>query len=707
MDPDGPDPAGSKPADPDPADLRDVVLVGHTGAGKTALVQALVAATGTGSPTSEVGRSASVTVTPVEFAGTRINLVDTPGHPDFVGGLRAGLSTADAAVFVVSAADGLDGATALLWDECAAAGLPRAVVVTHLDRPRADFEESVAVCRRVLGDGVVPLYLPLHDETPAGDDVVVALIGLLSMRLFHYLPAGRQVLDADPEHHRLVETHRADLVETIVQESEDDALLGRYLAGEPVSPDVLSRELERAVARGGCHPVLPVATASGVGIVELLELLVGGFPAPTDRPLPPVTTPDGHPREPLGCDPAGPLVAQVVRTTTDPTAGRLSLLRVFSGILRPESPVGLGRGGAHRTSRPAARPVPVPHRRCVAGDFCVVTGLAQAEVGDTLSDLGAPLLIDPWDLPEPLLPVAIRVAGPPPGADRVDPDHARLAAALARLCADDRTMRTERDGRTGQLVLWATGETQVAVLLAALSELYGAEVTGEPVRLSLQETFAAPGSGWARLPDPVGHLAAGAGSESTQVGVEVEVEPLPPGAGIEFVDRTGGEVPASYVAAAERGARARAGQGLRGGHPLTDVRVTLTAGPRRPTGSDETAVGAAAGLALEDAAAVGLRLLEPVDAVEVTVDDEYLDAVLTDLSVRRGRVTGTEQPGTGRSTVRADVPAASLARYAVELRSIAHGTGVLTRRPAGHEPAPPRPTGAARNGLRRADTIPG
>lgn len=451
-----------------PADLRNVVLVGHSGAGKTALLHALMAA---GPPPARVEQpepdgavpplaspppaspppaspqpSSIVTVSSVEMAGTRINLIDTPGHPDLVGGLRAGLSAADAAVFVVSAAQGLDGATAQLWDECASLELPRAVAVTHLDRPGADFEESLAVCRRVFGDGVVPSGLPLFDHAPAHDgaaahaptdvqaptddgtadddstEVVVGLIGLLSMRLSHYGPAGRELLDADPAHHELVENHRAGLVEAIVQESEDDDLLARYLAGQVVPADVLAADLARSVGRGSCHPVLPV-TPSGVGTVELLDLIVRGFRPASVRPLPPVTSPDGDPREPLRCDPDGPLVAQVLRTSADPVTERVSLLRVFSGTLRPDSSVRYGSAarrppaaasGAHSAGagRVSSRPGTVGLLRrpwgdtaldvCAAGDFCEVTGLDHAAAGDTVCDPAVPLLVESWALPEPV-----------------------------------------------------------------------------------------------------------------------------------------------------------------------------------------------------------------------------------------------------------------------------------------------------------------
>jgi elongation factor G len=725
----------------DPARVRSVVLVGHTGAGKTTLVEALLAATGAIARPGRVEdgttvtdhdphararhRSVAMAVASTAVDEVVLNLVDTPGHPDLVGELRAGLRAADAALFVVSAVDGLDGATALLWDECASLATPRAIVVTHLDHARADFEESVAVCQRVLGPGVVPLYLPLHDDgsgdgsddgspqsvppaaaaLPAflGADLlgaaepVVGLIGLLSLQVRDYSGGERTSRPADPEHRELVQNRRADLIEAIIGESEDDELMDRYLAGDEIDDAVLERDLEVSVARGSFFPVLPVVPTTGVGVFELLEVLTRGFPSPLERELPTVTTPDGDPRGPFSCNPSGPLVAEVVRTTTDPYVGRVSLVRVFSGTLRPDTAVHVSGHGARWSGHAVelhedhdvdervgalSRPLGAtlrPVSQAVAGDLVAVGRLTRAETGDTLSDVSRPLLVEPWVLPEPLLPVAITPATPS--------DDDRLGAALTRLTLEDPTLRVEHDAGTGQLVLWAMGEAHVALALDRLADRHGVRVEAVQVRVALRETVRGPASGR-------GRLARQAGGHGQFAVVEVDVEPLAPGAGLEVVDAVvGGTVPRHYLAAVEKGLRAGAsrgvGSGSGAGYPLTDVRVTVTGGKAHAVDSSESAFATAAGLALDDAvAAAGVTLLEPVDEVEVTADDEYVGSLMTDLSTRRGQVTGTEPLGTGRSVVRALVPASSLARYAVELRSVAHGTATFTRGYAHHAPVP-------------------
>src|ERR687883_649920 len=385
-----------------PDRIRNVVLVGHAAAGKTTLVESLLVATGAANRTGRVEDGTTICAQ----EGVKINFIDTPGHPDFVGEVRAGLRAADAALFVVSAVDGVDGMTRMLWEECAAVGMPRAVVVTHLDQQRADFDEALAVCQRVFGAGVQPLSLPLlgDDEAPAG------LIGLLSQRVFDYSGGARVERDAEPEHLELIEGARQGLIEGIIQESEDDSLLDRWLAGEDVPFDTLVDDLEKAVARGAFHPVLIANPLTGLGTAELLEVVVRGFPSPLEHPAPTVTTPDGEPREPLTCDPAGPLVAEVVKTTTDPYVGRVSVVRIFSGTLVPDATVHVSghfaqfagpsymqdRGHEDHDVDERVGAVSAifgatltPVERGNAGDIVAVARLTRAETGDTLSDPSA------------------------------------------------------------------------------------------------------------------------------------------------------------------------------------------------------------------------------------------------------------------------------------------------------------------------------
>jgi elongation factor G len=692
--------AGGAPAADQPGSVRNVVLVGHSGSGKTTLVEALLAATGTISRTGRVEdgttvsdfdeaeqrqqRSVSLSLAPLVHAGVKVNLLDTPGYADFVGDLRAGLRAADAALFVVSAVDGVDGATRMLWEECAAVGMPRAVVVTKLDKDRADFDEAVAICQRVFGDGVLPLYLPMaaDDGSPAG------LIGLLSRRVADYSGGARVEREPDPEHLPLIDTARNALIEGIIAESEDETLMDRYLGGEDIDLKVLVDDLETAVARGSFYPVLAAAAPTGLGSAELLEVMTQAFPSPLEHEVPPVTTPDGKPKGPLTCDPAGPLVAEVVKTTTDPYVGRISLVRVFSGTLRPDTVVHVSghyladRGHEDHDVDEKVGAISSPLGKtqrtvsqAIAGDICAVAKLTRAETGDTLSAKDDPLLMEPWLMPDPLLPVAV--------VAKSKADEDKLSQGIGRLVAEDPTLRLENNSETHQLVLWCMGEAHLDVLLDRLKNRYGVDVETVPVRVQLRETFAGKAGGRGR------HVKQSGGHGQYAI-CDIEVEPLESGAGFEFVDKVvGGAVPRQFIPSVEKGVRTQMERGVAAGYPVVDIRVTLLDGKAHSVDSSDMAFQTAGALALKEAAkASRIHMLEPVDEVAVLVSDEYVGAVMSDLSTRRGRVTGTEPVGSGRSMVKADVPQVEITRYAVDLRSLSHGTGTFSRTYLRHEPMP-------------------
>ena len=505
-----------------------------------------------------------------------------------------------------------------------------------------------------------------------------------------------------PEHLEAIAPTRAELVEGIIQESEDDTLLERWLEGEQISFDTLVADLETAVARGSFHPVLAVTPATGLGVTELLEVVVRGFPSPLEHPLPVVTTPDGDPREPIACDPEGPLVAEVVKTTSDNFVGRLSLVRIFSGKLVPDATVhicghfasfeGPDRGhpdhDADEKVGAVSRPLgghltPITHG--VAGDIVAVARLTRAETGDTLSDPAAPALMEPWHMPEPLLPTAVTA--------RTSTDEDKLSSGLARLAAEDPTVRVEMNPDTHQLVIWSMGEAHLEVLLERLRSRQSVEVETSSVKVALRETLRGKATGHGR------HVKQSGGHGQYAV-CDIEVEPLPQGAGFEFVDKVvGGSVPRQFIPSVEKGIRAQMERGVVAGYPMVDLRVTLVGGKAHSVDSSDAAFQTAGSLALKEAAASGgVAMLEPIDAVAILVDDEYVGTVMGDLSSRRGRVTGTTSAGSGRTEVSAEVPAIELTRYAIDLRSLGHGTGVV------HPPVPDARTDAAapgREGPRR------
>jgi elongation factor G len=694
--------AGAAPTADNPDAVRNVVLVGPSGGGKTTLVEALLVASGVLSRPGSVAegttvcdhdeaeirqqRSIGLALASLSRDGVKVNLIDTPGYADFVGELRAGLRAADCALFVIAANEDVDEPTKSLWQECSQVGMPRAVVITKLDHARASYRNALSCAQNVFGDKVLPLYLP------AGD----GLIGLLSQTHYEYTGGQRTTQQPDPSCADQIEEARGTLIEGIIEESEDESLMERYLGGAKIDELVLIDDLEKAVARGSFFPVIPVCSSTGVGMLELLELATRGFPSPLEHPLPEVFTPQGAAHAELTCDSDAPLLAEVVKTTSDPYVGRVSLVRVFSGTIRPDTTVhvsghfasffgaSVGAGNNHidhdEEERIGALSFPLgkqqrPASVVAAGDICAIGRLSRAETGDTLSDKAEPLVLKPWTMPESLLPVAIQA--------HAKTDEDKLSVGLGRLTAEDPTLRIEQNSETHQVVLWCMGEAHAGVVLEALANRYGVTVDTVELRVPLRETFRGKAKGHGR------HVKQSGGHGQYAV-CDIEVEPLPEGSGFEFHDKVvGGAVPRQFIPSVEKGVRAQMEKGVHAGYPMVDIRVTLLDGKAHSVDSSDFAFQMAGALALKEAAAATkVTLLEPIDEVSVLVPDDLVGAVMSDLSGRRGRVLGTDTAGNDRTVVKSEVPQVELTRYAIDLRSLSHGAASFTRSFARYEPMP-------------------
>ncbi|MFZ3392941.1 elongation factor G [Rhodococcus sp. 7Tela_A2] len=653
-----------------PDRIRNVALVGCTGTGKTTLAESLAAATGAVGRAGRVAegttvsdyeeieqrhqRSVQLTVLALEWKGIKINLIDTPGHPDFDAEVRAGLHAADAAIFVVSSTDPISAATRALWRECDEEKIPRAIVVNKLDIARRSYDDVLSECHDAFGlgpDTLRALFYPVYDgDRPVGS------MGLLTGRRY-----------GEPGPSPVSEDVREALVEAI--SGQDDTLMERFIAGEQLDTASLEEGLTREFLSCALHPAVP-ATEYGVGAVELLELITTGFPDPTRRSR-------GAP----ACDPDADLVAQVVRVAGDSYVGRISLVRVYAGTLRPDSTLALTGGDRDSRDRIPSLSSPFgkqqrPVGEAVAGDLVSVGKLATAQPGDVLHEPDQPAHLDMWPTPTPLLPVAIEAH------TRTDDD--KLSQALSRLAAEDPGVRVEHNPDTNQIVLWCTGEAHAELVLDRLRTRHGVQVDPVEFAVALRETFATPAPGH-------GRLVKQSGGHGQYAVVDVEVEPLPMGSGVVFAERVvGGAVPRQFIPSVEKGVYAQAEKGVASaGCPLVDVQVTLVDGKAHSVDSSDAAFQAAAGLALRDAAAHStVRILEPVAAVRVIVPEEFLGAVLGDLSARRGRVLGTESPEPGTALLRAEVPEIELSRYPVELRAITQGTAEFARMYLRHEPMP-------------------
>lgn len=660
-----------------PAQIRNVVLVGPSGGGKSTLFDRLVHGEMLRRKEDE-GASTSLRVATIGHDDLAITLLDTPGAADFVGEVRAGLRAADAALFVVAAGASVDEASRMLWCECAAVGMPRAVALTKLEQCQDDYATVIEACRRAFG-AAQPLQVPILQ-----DEKVIGLLDLLAQEV--HGPDGSALGIPDAGQAEVIEDLRGGVVEAIIEESEDESALDRYLSGEELDPATLRDDLRAAVATARFFPIIPTHWASGVGVGELLRLFAEGFPSPSDAWLPEVTTPTYDDFAEISADPSGPLVAEVIRTTSDQYVGRLALVRIFSGTLKSDAPVHIsghleamaghdvdGHPG-HDTDADHVGAISSPtggepqsRSHAIAGEVVLVTKLAHAETSDTISTPEQPALVQAWLLPEPLLPVAIHAVS--------KNDEDKLATALQRLVAEDVTMRLEHNVETHQLVLWALGPAHVEDLLVRLKDRYHVNVEVEPLKTSLRETFV-------RACDVQGRLVKQSGGHGQYAVVKLKIEPLERGAGIEFVDKVvGGAVPRQFIPSVEKGCRGQLEKGVLAGYPMVDVRITLYDGKAHSVDSSDMAFQSAAALALREAATEAtVQLLEPVDQIAVTVADDSVGAVMADLRGRRGQVHGTEPCEVeGFTTVRAEVPQHELSRYPIDLRSVSHGTGSFTR----------------------------
>ena len=670
----------------DAPSIRNVLLVGHGGSGKTTLTEALLFAAGAATRMGSVedgntvtdfepeevkkGISVSLALAPIEWRGMKINLLDAPGYADFIGDVKAALRAADACLFVVSAVDGVEVQHEVVWELAVEADLPRAFFVNKVDRERASFQRTLDQLTQAFGTQVAPLQFPIGEEHEFD-----GVADLLSRKAYRY-PSGPKGDEGQwPEDIAgKADPYREKLTEAVAE--ADDTLLEKYLEEGELSEEDVVGGVKAGLAEAKFAPVLCGSASRAMGVDRLADLIVDAFPSPADRPPVKVMTKDGEEQE-RRCDPGEPLTAFVFKTISDPYVGRISLFRAFSGKVRPDSSAHNATQGADERIGQLFTMRGKEHEsvgEVPAGDIGGVAKLSHTHTGDTLSTKDAPVTVAALELPEALYALAVE--------PKTQGDEDKLSTAFARLQEEDPTFRVERQQDTHETVLYGMGEAHLDVMTDRMKRKFGVEVVTHPVRVPYKETLRSKAPGLGR------HVKQSGGHG--QYGIaHIEVEPLDRGAGFEFVNKiVGGAIPSQFIPSVEKGVVKAMAEGVTG-HQMVDLRVTLHDGKYHTVDSSDMAFQIAGSLAIKDAAEkAGVVLLEPIVDVEVTVPESLTGDVIGDLNSKRGRVLGMDPTGTGKTKVHASAPQAEMTRYSIDLRSITGGRGVFTMRFSHYEEVP-------------------
>jgi len=660
--------------------IRNVVLVGHSGSGKTALAEALLFAAGVTTRMGKVedgntvtdfepeeisrGSSVSLAMAPFDWMGHKINLIDTPGLSDFVGEARAALRAADLALFVVSGVDGVEVQTEALWRAAAEEGVARAVFVNKLDRERSSFARTLAQLKEVFGTAIAPLQVPIGAEHE-----LTGVANLVGGRAYLY-DGGMKAKESDvPDSARgEVESLHTALVEAVVE--TDDAMLEKYLEGAEPSGDQLISGMHAGMIEGTAFPVLCGSATTGVGVDRLATFLVEYGPRPSERKNPPLiegeTLPDSG------------VVAYVFKTMADAYVGRISLFRVFRGNVAVdvdlENPARHATGRMHNVFSMRGKEH-TDLTQVEMGDIAAVAKLESTLSGDTLRSPGTKIAIAPVEMPPPTMAFAV--------FPRSQHDEEKLSTALHRAADDDPTLHVERNTVTHETVLSGLGDAHLEVAIARLASRFGVEVDTALPKIPYRETI----KGKADVEGKHKKQSGGRG----QFGVaNIRFEPLPLDSPFEFVNELkGGSIPKQYVPAVEKGVVEALQRGILAGYPVVAVRATVYDGKYHAVDSDELSFRMAGILAVKEAAPqLKATLLEPVMKVTVRVPEELMGEVIGDLNAKRGRVLGMDSDG-GLRVVTAEVPLAEMQRYSIDLRSITSGRGSFEMAMSHYEEAPP------------------
>ncbi len=662
--------------------IRNVVLLSHSGAGKTSLSEAMLFVSGAisrlgrtddGTTTSdyepeEIKRRISINLAPLpcEWKDHKLNIIDTPGYADFVCEVRAAVRVADAALIVVCAASGVEVGTTQTWAYADESKLPRIVLINKVDRENADFVRTFDQLKGVFGS-TIPIQLPIGAQHE-----FKGVVDLITMKAY----MGLQATEAEiPESVKeQASLYREKLVEAIAETNDD--IIAKYLEGETITDQELTDCLRQAIQAGKIVPVIAGAALSNMGTSLLLDAICSYLPSPKDVGNIQATNPATGQVEELSPEASAPLSALVFKTAADPYVGKLSYFRVYSGVLSSDSQI--WNATRERLERIGQLFVPrgktqQPVSQLVAGDIGAVAKL-NAAAGDTLCGRDHPVVLRPMVFPTPVFSLAVQ--------PKTKADMDKLSNALSRLVEEDPTVVMHKETGTAETILSGMGEAQLEVCVAKLQRKVGVEVVTSLPVVPYRETISMPVKAeYKHKKQTGGHGQYGH--------VLLELEPLSRGGGVEFAEKVvGGSVPRNYIPAVEKGVMEAVQQGVLAGYPVADVKVSLYDGSSHPVDSSEMAFKIAGSYAVKKGLSQGQpKLLEPIVNLKVVAPEAFTGDIMGDLNSKRAKVLGMV-PQDGSNIIEAQAPLAEIQRYATDLRSITQGRGSFTMEFSHYEEVP-------------------
>jgi elongation factor G len=677
----------------DTTKLRNLGIVAHNSAGKTSLVEAILFNTGMtqklgkvddGSSSmdfeeEEIKRQATLgaSLNHCTWQDHSLHIVDTPGVSNFLHDTRRCLRVLGGSVVIVSAISGTKSQTKQIWNWCDQFDIPRIAFVNKMDKERADFLKAVDDMEKSLGARAVIVTMPIGAE-----ENFKGTIDLIKMRarLYKFDEKGTyDEVDIPAELMDEAERLREQLIEAIAE--SDDELMEKYLEGETLTEEEMYRGLREGVLTSVFTPVFCGSATANIGVRQLLDYIVACLPSPVDKGLQVGVKPGTD--EPVERQPSedDPFSAMVFKTINDPYAGKLTLMRLYSGILKPDTVVyNPNKDEKERIGNilEMEGKKQVPMELAAAGDIIAVPKLKVTATGDTLCDLKEQIMYEPLVPLKPIISFAIEA--------KSKGDEDKIYTGLQRLMEEDPTLTTSRDDETKEMVISGMGQIHLEVAVERLKRKYGAEVVLKEPKVPYRETIRA-------ATQVQGKYKKQSGGRGQFGDVWIEVKPLPRGSGYEFIDKiVGGAVPRNYIPAVDKGIQEAMKTGPLTKNQVVDVQITLYDGSYHSVDSSEMAFKVAGSMAFKKAMeACKPILLEPVMAMEITVPDDCMGDVIGDLNSRRGKVIGVE-PQANSQVIKAEVPMAEVLRYAPELRSMTSDRGMFSMEFSKYEEVPSHQT---------------